>query len=271
MYQARAITSLDLPELQPYQTMRRQHEHRENGIFVAEGEKIVRRLLKSKYEVVSVVLPEHWLVELEPLLRARPEMVQVFVAEKKFLEAMTGFSMYQGLLAVGKVPRKLMLDDLISRTTGPRLLVAADALSSADNLGAVVRNCAAFAVDALLVGETSTSPYLRRAVRSSMGTVFQIPVIETENLVTDLQSLRRHGIRIIAAHAHAAGSTLSHAHFNRDCCIVFGSEGHGITPAVLVECDETVTIPMPATIDSLNVASAAAAFLYEARRQRGQM
>ncbi len=268
MYQARPITSLDLPELQPYLTMRRQHEHRENGIFVAEGEKIVRRLLESRYQVISVVLPENWLTELEPLLQARPEMVQVFVAEKKFLEAMTGFSMYQGLLAVGKVPEKIALEELISHRPAPRLLVAADALSSADNLGGLVRNCAAFDVHALFIGETCTSPYLRRAVRSSMGTVFQLPVVETDNLANSLQVLRTDGFRIIAAHAHDGSSTLSQARFTRDCCVVFGSEGYGITPTVLAVCDETVTIPMAAAVDSLNVASAAAVFLYEANRQR---
>ena len=105
MYRLRKIESFDLPEVQPYRTMRRQHEHREQGIFVAaEGEKVVRRLLESKFSVVSVLLPEKWLPELEPLLQARPEHIQVFVAEKALLETLTGFSMYQGLLAVGKVP-----------------------------------------------------------------------------------------------------------------------------------------------------------------------
>ena len=104
MYRLQRIESFDLPELQPYRTMRRQHEHRQQGIFVAEGEKVVRRLLESQFTVVSVLLPEKWLRELEPLLQARPEDIRVFVAEKALLETLTGFSMYQGLLAVGKVP-----------------------------------------------------------------------------------------------------------------------------------------------------------------------
>ena len=77
MYRPQQIESLDLPELQPYRTMRRQHEHRQQGIFVAEGEKVVRRLLESKFTVVSVLLPEKWLRELEPLLQARPEEIRV--------------------------------------------------------------------------------------------------------------------------------------------------------------------------------------------------
>src|SRR5712671_5451991 len=82
VFHVRKIESFDSPELQPYGTMRRQLEHREQGIFVAEGEKVVRRLLESTFIVVSVMLPEKWLRELEPLLQARPETVRVFVAEK---------------------------------------------------------------------------------------------------------------------------------------------------------------------------------------------
>jgi len=268
MLQVQAITSFDLPELQPYRTMRRQMEHRLAGIFVAEGEKVVRRLLESRFTVVSVLLPEKWLVELRPLLEARAEAVRVFVAEKKLLETLTGFSMYQGLLAVGKVPAPIPLGTILQKNSGPRLLAAVDSLSSAENLGALVRNCAAFNVHALIVGETCTSPYLRRAVRSSMGTIFQLPIIETTGLVATLQDLRRRGLTCIAAHPHAEGGDVLRANFKRDCCLVFGSEGSGIAPPVLAACDEAVAIPMPATVDSLNVASASAVFLYEANRQR---
>ncbi len=271
MLHVRKIESFDAPELQPYRTMRRQMEHREKGIFVAEGEKVVRRLLESRFGVLSVLLPEKWLHELEPLLNARPEQIEVFVAEKKLLETLTGFSMYQGLLAVGKVPPPAPLETILETSPRPRLLVAVDSLSSAENLGALVRNCAAFNVQALLVGETCTSPFLRRAVRSSMGTVFELPIIESTKLVETLGTLRACDVKCIAAHPHVAGRTLPQAAFERDCCIVFGSEGYGISPQVLAACDDAVAIPMPPKVDSLNVGSAAAVFLYEANRQRGKM
>jgi tRNA G18 (ribose-2'-O)-methylase SpoU len=265
------IESFDLPELQPYRTMRRQHEHRQQGIFVAEGEKVVRRLLESGFGVVSVLLPEKWLRELEPLLQARSEEVRVFVAEKALLETLTGFSMYQGLLAVGKVPPLPTLEEMVARSPKPRLLAAADGLSSAENLGALVRNCAAFNTQALIVGETCSSPFLRRAVRSSMGTIFQMPIVETASLIQALADLKERGIRCIAAHPHADRRTLSQANFTGDCCIVFGSEGYGLSPAILAACDEAAAIPMPDAVDSLNVGSAAAVFLYEVNRQRGRM
>ncbi len=267
----RRIESFELPELQPYRTMRRQMEHRQQGIFVAEGEKVVRRLLASRLGVVSVLLPERWFQELKPLLQARPEEVQVFIAEKKLLETLTGFSMYQGLLAVGRVPPPLSLEGLLARSARPILLAAVDALSSAENLGTIVRNCAALNTGGLIVGETCSSPFLRRAVRSSMGTVFELPIFETGSLLETLRDLRARGIRCIAAHPHGDDHRLSEANLRTDCCIFFGSEGYGLSPAVLAACDEAIAIPMPPAVDSLNVGSAAAVFLYEANRQRGRM
>ncbi len=268
---AQRIESLDLPELQPYRTMRRQAEHRQQGIFVAEGEKVVRRLLESNFSIVSVLLPEKWLRELEPLLRAREEEIQVYVAEKALLETLTGFSMYQGLLAVGKVPPLPTLAEIVARSAPPRLLAAADGLTNAENLGALVRNCAAFNAQALIVGETCSSPFLRRAIRGSMGAIFQLPVVECASLTEALRDLRARGIRCLAAHPHADGRTLSQADLAGDCCLVFGSEGYGLSPAVLAACDQAAAIPMPPTVDSLNVGSAAAVFLYEVNRQRNRM
>jgi len=269
MFELRKIESFELPELQPYRTMRRQQEQRDQGIFVAEGEKVVRRLLESRLAVVSVLLPEKWLASYEPLLQARREEIQVFIAEKKLLETLTGFSMYQGLLAIGKVPPPVSLERILVESVRPRLLAAVDRLASAENIGALVRNCAGFGAHALIVGETSGSPYLRRAVRNSMGTVFQLPIVETGNLAGALRELRAHGVRCVAAHPHTDRKTISQADFTSDVCVVFGSEGDGISAAVLAECDEAVAIPMPPMVDSLNVGAAAAVFLYEARRQRG--
>ena len=260
-------------------------EHERQGIFVAESEKVVRRLLESKLTVVSVVMPEKWLESFRPLLEARPENVTVYLAEKKLLESLVGFTMFQGVLAVGKLPAPVSLEEMLARSPSPKLFVATDELANAENLGALVRNCVAFGVQALIVGETSSSPFLRRAVRNSMGTIFQLPVVELAKLglrhkfkikpratnltlAECLTELRQRGVRCVAAHPHTDKKTLSQADLSGDCCLVFGSEGDGISPAVLEACDEVVAIPMPPTVDSLNVGAAAAVFLYEVNRQR---
>lgn len=263
------IQSLELPALEPYRTMKRPLAHRQQGIFVAEGVKVVERLLQSRFQVVSALMPETWFTEFEPLLRARPEHeIPVYLAEKKLLEQLVGFSMFQGVLAVGRIPAPETVESVLTKSKPPLLFVALDALTNAENVGTLVRNCAAFGVQALFVGETCSSPFLRRAVRSSMGAVFQLPIVEVTSLVETLHQLRNAKIRIVAAHPHATDKPLTTANLRDNCCIVFGSEGYGIRPEVLAACTEAIAIPMQPGVDSLNVGAAAAVFLYEACRQR---
>ena len=272
MFHVHPIDSLELPELSPYRTMKRPVAHEALGIFVAEGDKVVRRLLESRFTIVSALLPDKWVATFAPMLEARPETIPVFtVSNKHLLEALVGFPMFQGVMAIGKIPDRLTLDNVLEHSTPPRLFVAVDGLNNAENMGVLVRNCAAFGVQALVVGETSASPYLRRAVRNSMGTIFDLPVVESGCLAHTLRELREHGVRTIAAHPHVSGRTLTQADFSKDACIVVGSENDGLSPTVLNACDEAVAIPMAQTVDSLNVGNATAVFLYEACRQRGRM
>ena len=266
------VTSLDLPELSPYRTLKRPLTHATQGIFVAEGDKVVQRLLASRFPVVSVLLPEQRLAEFAPLLNARSEIIAVYlVANKQLLESLVGFELFQGVMAVGRIPSPASLEQALERSASPRLFVAVDGLTSAENLGVLVRNGAAFGAQTLLVGETCASPYLRRAVRNSMGAIFQLAVVESANLAASLKQLRARGMRCLAAHPQVRGPTLAQADFSGDCCLVFGSEGHGLAAAVLAACDEALAIPMANQVDSLNVGNAAAVFLYEACRQRGLM
>jgi tRNA G18 (ribose-2'-O)-methylase SpoU len=266
------IDSLDLPELAPYRTLKRSAEHELQGIFVAEGDKVVQRLLESRFEVVSVLLPAQRLAEFEPWLRVRsePDIPVHVVTRKEILEKLVGFDLFQGVLAIGRIPSPRPLADMIAVSPPPRLFVAVDGLTNAENIGVLVRNCVAFGVQALLVGETCASPFLRRAVRNSMGGIFHLPVIATTSLVRSLGELRAQNVRCLAAHPHTDRKFLSQANLADDCCLVFGSEGKGISSPVLAACSEAVAIAMPPTVDSLNVGSAAAVFLYEASRQRGR-
>ena len=267
MLQVQKIDALELPDLAPYRTLRRPLEHRQQGIFVAEGERVVRRLLESEFAVVSVLLPEKWLEVYEPLIRRRSEEIRAFIAEKSLLERLTGFSMYQGVLAVGRIPSQPDIETILRRKGGPALLVALDGLSNAENVGGLVRNSAAFGVQALLASRNCCSPFLRRAVRSSMGAVFRLPVVEDLDLAQTLSRLRESGFHCIAAHPRCDSRALMETDFTSDICVVFGSEGGGISTEVLDRCNVAVAIPMASGVDSLNVASAAAAFLYEANRQ----
>jgi 23S rRNA (guanosine2251-2'-O)-methyltransferase len=226
-------------------------------------------LLESPYPVEALLLTPDWLERIRPLLDARPDLIRVFLARQKSeIEQITGFSSYQGIKAVGRIPAPVHLEPVIRSSPTPRLFAALDGLSNAENLGVIVRNAAALGVHALVIGETSCSPFLTRAIRTSMGAVFRLPAVENLPLLNALALLRQAGVRCIAAHPAANAIPSPAADFTHDCCIVLGSEGYGISPAVLEACTERTSIPMANQIDSLNVSSAAGILFYEAWRQR---
>ncbi len=268
MLVVRPINSLDLPELAPYRTLKRPADHERAGIFVAEGEKVVRRLLGTRLEVVSMLATPEWIEALGPELETRVERVTAFVAPRTVLDQMVGFDLYQGVLAVAKTPPPATLESILDNANRPRLLVALDGLNNSTNLGVVLRNCAAFGVQAVITGEACASPWLRRSVRNSMGAIFQLSIATSTRLEVDLLCLSQAGIKTVAAHPGSGAASLYSTDLRGDCCVVFGNEGDGISPAVLASCQEAVAIPMPEQVDSLNVSSASAAFLSEVSRQR---
>lgn len=263
------VQDLAAPELALYRTLKRVEEHERAGVLVAANHKVIKRLLASRFTVVSALLTPEWLAKLEPQLRPRPENIAVYVAEDALLETITGYKLHQGALAVAKIPAQMDLEALLKNSPRPLLLAAAEGIAFAENLGAIVRSCAAFGANGLIVGETCGSPFQRRAVAGSMGTIFEQPVVQSKNLVADLQMLRSHGVRCFAAHLAQRATKLSDADLRGDCCLVFGAEGPGISEKVVAACDEVVQIPMPSHMNSLNVAVATGVFLYEATRQRG--
>ena len=268
--QIQPVQSLDLPELALYRTLKRVEEHERAGVRVAANSKVIKRLLASKFTVVSALLTPVWLEKLEPQLRARPEAeLPVYIAEPKVLETITGYVMHQGALAVARIPPLPDLETLLKNSPRPLLLAAVEGLASAENLGAVVRSCAAFGAHCLIVGETCGSPFQRRAVAGSMGTIFEQPVVRVANLVETLAALQARGMRCLAAHPRHDAKKLATVDLRGDCCLLFGAEGPGLTAKALAACDDMVEIPMPSHMNSLNVAVATGVFLYEATRQRG--
>ena len=267
--QIQPVQSIELPELALYRTLRRVEEHERAGVLVAANHKVIKRLLASRYTVVSALLTPAWLEKFEAQLRARPEPINVYLADDSLLETITGYVMHQGALAVAKIPPLPDLETLLKISTRPLLLAAVEGIANAENMGAIVRNCAAFGVNFLIVGETCGSPFQRRAVAGSMGTIFEQPAVRVDNLVETLTALRARGVRCLAAHPRADAQKLAAVDLRGDCCLVFGAEGPGLTDAALAACDGMVEIPMPSHMNSLNVAVATGVFLYEATRQRG--
>jgi len=268
MYQVRKVDDVACAELAPYRNMRKMTDQNGQGIFVAEGQKVVTRLLETDFRIHSVLLTGEWLERLGPDLERRPETFPAFITDKEGISALTGFGCFQAIKAVVSIPTPLDLQKLVSRSRRPGFFVAMDGLASSENVGAMVRNAVGFGAQGLIVGPTSCSPYIRRAVHSSMGTIFKLPVHHSDDLAQTLADLRKNGIQTVAAHPHTDERTLDQVDFTRDTCVVLGSEGDGLSKEVREQCDHQVLIPMAHGTDSLNVASAAAVFFYEVFRQR---
>lgn len=257
------ISSLEHPELAPYKIMRRPMEHLEQGIFIAEGEKVIVRLLKSSMTIRSILLTADWYEEYHALIEQNVNTITVFIGGKKLLETIVGHSLHQSIMGLALVPTPLSSNEIISTLgAGKKTFVLVDGITNAENMGVIARNCACFGVDALLVLPTSCDPYLRRSVRNSMGNIFQLPIVYIHNTVDEIKKLKTGGIKMYGAHPYERSLTIQKIQFAEKRCLVLGAEGHGIAQNVLELCDEFVSIPMKNGVDSLNVASASAIILY---------
>jgi tRNA G18 (ribose-2'-O)-methylase SpoU len=265
-----SIDAIELAELEPYRTLRERTWHWQEGHFVAESEKVVRALLRSDVQVQSLLLTGQWLHVLnEELSHPRFEETDVYVAPREVLESIVGYSLHQGVMAIGRIPDNLSHAALYRMAARSGLFVALEGIADAENMGMILRNCAGFGVNAVLVGENCCSPWLRRSVRVSVGHMFRIPVRRCENLASDLAALRDAGATVIAATPRAGEVTVLHgvaaATAGLSLCLLFGSEAHGLSDSVLAACDRMFSIPMCNDVDSLNVANTVAAALYAAR------
>ena len=148
------IVDLDLPELEPYRTLRRPEDHWRRRIFVAEGEKVVRRLMQSGLNIISFLMTPQWKQQIFP--DASSAIAPVYIASKDLLETIVGFPLHQGIMAVAKMPEEGSLEQLLSDRKEP-LIVALDGVVNAENVGVAVRNCAAFGADAILVDQTQAA------------------------------------------------------------------------------------------------------------------
>ncbi|MFA6457060.1 MAG: RNA methyltransferase [Bacteroidota bacterium] len=261
------ISTLDLPELEPYKTLRRPIEHLEQGIFVAEGEKVVMRLLESPLTVRSILLSSDWFDLYQPLIERNAHSINVFVGEKKLLETIVGHMLHQSIMAVAQVPEQLYSESVMDAMSSQQLTVLVDGITNAENMGVIVRNCVCLGASALLVLPSSCDPYLRRSVRNSMGNIFQLPIVYIRNTVSEIERMKQAGMHFYAAHPHPKSIDIRTMKVSHPSCIVLGAEGHGLSPEVLELCDTFVSIPMKPGVDSLNVASASAVLLWEFRKR----
>jgi tRNA G18 (ribose-2'-O)-methylase SpoU len=260
------ITSSDLPELRLYRSLKGKPFPFADKFFVAEGEKLVQILLRSKFVIESILLTESWFEKYRSEIESRSEaLIPVYIAGESFMHSITGIELHQSIMAVAQVRQMINIQTHLSSLIDPHLIVALDGIVDAENMGGIVRNCAAFGVDLLIIGETCCSPFLRRAARVSMGGIFTVPMAHVKDLHTTLTELTN--TAIVAAHIDPDNVSLADYQFDTNTCLVFGSEANGISKEILDISHTRVWIPMADGFDSLNVATSSAIFLYESRKR----
>lgn len=238
--------------------------HTESGVFIAEGAKTTRALLKSKIEIVSIfALPEFYEEYSELINRRSLRSEQLFTADKAVMNEIVGFRLHEGIMAIGIQPESVPIEEVAFPA------VALSGIVNSENVGAIIRNCAAFGVKSVIVDATTSSPYLRRSVRVSMGAVFNINIHYVKNIHQALFSLRKDKtVSIISAELTEDSKDIQDFAFTKKSVIVFGSEGKGIAPDLLAECDHVISISINPEIDSLNVAAASGIVLYELSKRK---
>lgn len=263
------VETLDDPRLDGYRNLKDKTLASMGDLFIAESEHVARRLLEAKdHQTISVLAAEHRAAAIAPLM---PAGVPLYVGSKAMLSDVVGYSFHSGVLALGRRPTNPTLASLFEHETenaSSTLLICQQVLND-ENLGSLIRIAAGFGASGVILGERSCDPYWRRAIRVSMGTVFSMPVIRSENLLEDLLTLEQQwGVELIATVLDADATALPDSHRKdmpnrgRRIAVLMGSESQGLDRWMIDHCHRKVTIPMHLGTDSLNIAMAAAVFLY---------
>ena len=252
------VDDLDDPRLRDYVSLRdvqlRTRLEAERGIYLAEGEKVVRRAVEAGHRPRSFLMSSRWVDGLADVLDASD--APCFVLGESEIERLTGFHVHRGALAAVERPQPLDVAEILA--TARRIVVVED-LVDHTNIGAVFRNVAALGFDAVLLSPRCADPLYRRAIKVSMGSVFRLPYGRMDDWYGAPELLRDAGFRTYAMTLDADAVPLTKVDTGADrLAVVVGAEGHGLSDHWQREADVRVTIPMAAGIDSLNVAASVA-------------
>lgn len=257
------ITDIDDPRISFYRSLRyTPPSHIKAKVFVAEGEKVVIRLLRSALKIHSIFAILDFYKSYKSIIDEKlvPEDCK-YTADKELMEQIVGFHLHSGVMAIGYKPENAGIDSLSDK------VVALNGINNSENIGQIARIVRAFGFESLIADEHSTSPFLRRAVRVSMGNVFYLKVRESQCLIEDLEYLRSRNYNIISCELTENAIDLYNFEFPMKFVLVFGNEDKGVADEVLKISDVIVQIPIAKDVDSLNVAVATAVVLNEYNRQ----
>ncbi|MFD7550020.1 TrmH family RNA methyltransferase [Streptomyces sp. NPDC059578] len=238
--------------------LRRRREPAE-GLFIAEGEKVIRRARDAGYAMRSMLLSSKWVDALRDVIDELP--APVYVVTPELAERVTGYHVHRGALASMQRAPLPTADDLL---TTARRVVVMESVNDHTNIGAIFRSAAALGMDAVLLSPDCADPLYRRSVKVSMGAVFSVPYARLESWPNGLETVRAAGFDLLALTPDAQAVTLDAAapHRRERVALMLGAEGDGLSTRALRAADEWVRIPMAHGVDSLNVGAAAAVAFY---------
>lgn len=269
------ITDFHAPELDPYarltQNQLRNRLEPEKGIFIAESPKVIDRALDAGYKPVSLLMERKQITGPAAGILSRCGDAPVYTADREMLAELTGFELTRGVLCAFRRPAPRPVEELCKNA---RRVAVLEGIVDSTNVGAIFRSAAALNMDAVLINPSCCDPLCRRAVRVSMGTVFQVPWGQLGETPADwpekgMDILYSLGFKTAAMALSDRSVSIDDEQLAKEpkLAIVLGTEGDGLAAGTIASCDYTVRIPMSHGVDSLNVAAASAVAFWQLGKQ----
>ena len=269
------ITDFHAPELDPYarltQNQLRNRLEPEKGIFIAESPKVIDRALDAGYKPVSLLMERKQITGPAAGILSRCGDAPVYTADREMLAELTGFELTRGVLCAFHRPAPRPVEELCQNA---RRVAVLEGIVDSTNVGAIFRSAAALNMDAVLINPSCCDPLCRRAVRVSMGTVFQVPWGQLGETPADwpekgMDVLHALGFKTAAMALSDRSVSIDDEQLAKEpkLAIVLGTEGDGLAAGTIASCDYTVKIPMSHGVDSLNVAAASAVAFWQLGKQ----
>ena len=267
------ITDFHAPELDPYarltQNQLRSRLEPEKGIFIAESPKVISRALDAGFVPVSLLMERRQITGPAAEILTRCGDAPIYTADRELLAALTGYELTRGVLCAFRRPAPRPVEELCKNA---RRVAVLEGIVDSTNIGAIFRGAAALGMDAVLLSPSCCDPLCRRAVRVSMGTVFQVPWATLGDSPADwpeagMARLHALGFKTAAMALDSRAVSIDDPALRAEprLAIVLGTEGDGLARTTIAHCDYTVMIPMQHGVDSLNVAAAGAVAFWELR------
>lgn len=269
------ITDFHAPELDPYarltQNQLRNRLEPEKGIFIAESPKVIDRALDAGYKPMSLLMERKQITGPAAGILSRCGDAPVYTADREMLAELTGFELTRGVLCAFRRPAPRPVEELCKNA---RRVAVLEGIVDSTNVGAIFRSAAALNMDAVLINPSCCDPLCRRAVRVSMGTVFQVPWGQLGETPADwpekgMDILHSLGFKTAAMALSDRSVSIDDEQLAKEpkLAIVLGTEGDGLAAGTIASCDYTVKIPMSHGVDSLNVAAASAVAFWQLGKQ----